>query len=280
MDEKTDHVSDPAHADLVLPQVARLLRPLVGLLIRAGITFPAIAELLRELYVQVAEKEFSLPERGQTDSRISLLTGVHRKEVSRLRDASSAPKQASANLSLSSQVIARWTADPRFLNENGRPKLLPRTSVGGGDVSFESLVESVTRDMRPRAVLDNWLDQNIVEIVEPGLLSLREAAFLPKAGEEDQLHYFGRNLHDHMAAAVANVRGEKPAFFERAVHYDALNEETAKLLAAKADEAAMNILLDVNKIALNLSDNEPEGDWRWSLGVYVYREKTPRREEK
>src|SRR4028118_1391499 len=67
--------------------LARLLRPLVRLLIRNGITFPAVTELLRELYVNVAEHDFTLPGKDQTDSRVSLLTGVHRKEVRRLRGA-------------------------------------------------------------------------------------------------------------------------------------------------------------------------------------------------
>ena len=67
--------------------VARLLRPLVRLLIKSGVTFPALCDLLRELYVNVAEYDFALPDKSQTDSRVSLLTGIHRKEVRRLRGA-------------------------------------------------------------------------------------------------------------------------------------------------------------------------------------------------
>ena len=71
--------------------LARLLRPLVRLLIRSGITFPVATELLRELYVNVAENDFGLPDKEQTDSRVSLLTGIHRKEVRRLRGAGAPP---------------------------------------------------------------------------------------------------------------------------------------------------------------------------------------------
>ena len=67
--------------------VARLLRPLVRLFVARGITFPALTNLLRELYVNVAEYDFALPGKEQTDSRVSLLTGIHRKEVRRLRGA-------------------------------------------------------------------------------------------------------------------------------------------------------------------------------------------------
>ena len=59
--------------------LARLLRPLVRLCIRSGMTFPALAQLLRELFVNVAEHDFALEGKEQTDSRVSLLTGIHRK---------------------------------------------------------------------------------------------------------------------------------------------------------------------------------------------------------
>ena len=124
-----------------MPQLARLLRPLVGLLIRAGVTFPALTELLRELYVAVADQEFTLAGKGQTDSRVSLLTGVHRKEVSRLREAKIPVSEASKTLSRSSQIISRWSSAAEFLDADGRPKPLPRLDDGSGAPSFESLVE-------------------------------------------------------------------------------------------------------------------------------------------
>ena len=65
--------------------VTRLLRPLLRVLIAQGITLPILIRLLKELYVEVAETSFSMPGRTQTDSRINLLTGVHRKDVRMLR---------------------------------------------------------------------------------------------------------------------------------------------------------------------------------------------------
>jgi len=273
MAEKPQGQAPVLRAERVLPQVARLLRPLISLLIRSGVTFPALAELLRELYVSVADKEFALVQKAQTDSRVSLLTGVHRKEVRRLREAALPATGASPALSRSSQIVARWSTAAPYLDADGRPKPLPRVDDGEGGASFESLVESVTRDVRPRAVLDDWLDKGIVEIHPPGLVALREAALVPGPGDDDQLYYFGRNLHDHVAAAVANVRGEHPPFFERAVHYDHLSEGAAERLASEAKDAAMDILLTVNKSAMGVADATPLGDWRWTLGVFVFREK-------
>src|SRR5918995_1762511 len=102
---------DPAklHAPL-----ARLLRPLVRLLIRSGITLPMLSELLRELYVNVAEYDFALQGKEQTDSRVSLLTGIHRKEVRRLRGAGAPVNTVPATVSQTSRILARWLADATF----------------------------------------------------------------------------------------------------------------------------------------------------------------------
>ncbi len=94
--------------------------------------------------------------------------------------------------------------------------------------SFESLVASVTRDLRPRAVLDEWLDRGLVTLDPQERIVLSEAAFVPSGGGSQQLYYFGRNLHDHIAAAVTNILEEMPRFFERAVHYDGLSPELAR----------------------------------------------------
>src|SRR5262245_40374757 len=62
-----------------------LLRPLVRLLLAPRLPFTYVAELLKGAYVEVATRELTLDDRPQTDSRVSLLTGVHRREVKRLR---------------------------------------------------------------------------------------------------------------------------------------------------------------------------------------------------
>jgi hypothetical protein len=270
-DEKMSSTDAPDPAKLQAP-LARLLRPLVRLFIRSGITFPAICDLLRELYVNVAEYDFALSNKSQTDSRVSLLTGIHRKEVRRLRGAGAPVSVAPVSLSRTSRIIARWLASPDFTDAAGRPLPLPR--VHERTPSFETLVESVTRDVRARAVLDEWLDRRLVEIDAEGRVVLLEAAYVPQ-GDDAQLYYFGRNLHDHIAAAAWNVLGYAPRFFERAVHYDGLSREAAHKLEERARELAMEALQAGNRSADSLSEADEGGDWRWNFGTYIYVEQKP-----
>lgn len=246
----------------------RVLRPLVRLAIKCGVTFPTLVDLLRQLYVNVAEHEFGLPDKQQTDSRVSLLTGVHRKEVSRLRGAGAPVRVVPESVSRTSAIVARWLADPLFVDAKGIPLPLLRTGEAG-EASFASLVESVTRDLRPRAVLDDWLDRKLVEIDEKDRIVLLESAMVPRGDGEVRLYYFARNLGDHASAAAENVLADAPPFLERAVHYDGLSAELAKSLEAYSREVAVETLLRLNKYANQAVQNDPGGTSRWNFGVYI-----------
>ncbi|SEC94726.1 hypothetical protein SAMN05519104_2428 [Rhizobiales bacterium GAS188] len=256
-------------AERLQAPLARLLRPLVRLLVRSGITFPALSDLLRELYVNVAEYDFALPGKEQTDSRVSLLTGIHRKEVRRLRGAGAPVSVVPAALSRTSRIVALWLAAPEFTDGEGKPLPLPRVAAGTAP-SFETLVASVTRDVRPRAVLDEWLDRKLVTIDAQDRIVLAEPGFMPKGGSDQQLYYFGRNLHDHIAAASANVLGEVPRFLERAVHYDGLSAELAKRLEKRSRELAMEALQTANREAHAATLADAGGPWRWNFGTYIF----------
>ena len=254
--------------------LARLMRPLVRLLIRSGVTFPILSDLLRELYVDVAEHDFGLPKKGQTDSRVSLLTGIHRKEVRRLRGSGATVSVIPQSLSRMSRIVAVWLGDPAYAAPDGKPLALPRS---GPAPSFESLVETVTRDVRPRAVLDEALERKLVGIDAEDRVVLTELGVTPSSGSEQQLYYFGRNLHDHLAAATANVIGEGPRFLERAVHYDGLSLELARQLEQRACELAIEALQTANREALQAVRDDKGGPYRWNFGAYVFAER--RRDE-
>ena len=259
-----------AAAKLQAP-LARLLRPLVRLCIKSGMTFPALAQLLRELFVNVAEHDFGLEGKEQTDSRVSLLTGIHRKEVARLRGAGTPVHEVPTTLSRTSAIIARWLAATEFTDSKGHPLPLPRTADESVP-SFEALVASVTKDVRPRAVLDEWLDRKLVAINGNDEVVLLDSAFVPRGEDDRKWYYLGRNLHDHIAAAATNVSASPPRFLERAVHYDDLSPKLAERLERRSRELAMDALKVANREAHRGVAKDKGGAYRWIFGVYVYSE--------
>jgi hypothetical protein len=268
----------PPPADALLRPLRRLLRPLVRLLIRAGLTFPVIADLLRGLYVEVAAG-MAEDARARTDSRLSLLTGIHRKELRRLRETPPEPDQVPQVVTLGSQIAARWLGLSAYAGPDGLPLPLPRSAPEGAP-SFDALVASVTTDVRPRTVLDNWLEQGLVTIGPDDLIRLSTSAYLPNQHIEGQLFYFSRNLQDHIAAAAANVSAAgTPPFFDRSLHYDRLRPEAAARLEAASREGAHRLLLEMNRLALALlEEGEAEPGTptrRVNLGIYLYSEDEP-----
>lgn len=257
--------------EMMLAPLRRLLRPLVRLLIRCGVTFPAACDLLRALYVDTAREELDAASR--TDSRVSLLTGVHRKEIRRQRTLP--PDQPPPPLvTRNGQLLGTWLGSPEFTDEAGAPLALPRSASPAepAAASFDRLVTSVTRDVRPRAVLDDWLAQGLVVLNAHDQVQLSAAAFLPQPGREEQLFYFARNLQDHLAAAAANVLAEGAApFVDRSVHYDGLAPEAAAELERLARAVAQRALLEVNRHALRLATDLPAGSptRRVNFGVYL-----------
>ena len=260
--------------EMMLAPLRRLLRPLVRLMIRCGVTFPAAADLLRTLYVDVAMEELRAEDR--TDSRVSLMTGVHRKEIRRQR--SLPPDEPPPPLvTRNGLLIATWLGAPGYSDEGGAPLPLPRVAADGP--SFERLVMAVTRDIRPRAVLDDWISQGIASVGADDRIHLATTAFLPQAGRDEQLFYFARNLHDHAAAAAANVLapGAGP-FLDRSVHWDRLTPDAAAALEKVARDAAQRALLDVNRRAMVLAEIDPPPGTptrRVNFGIYLLTENEP-----
>jgi cephalosporin-C deacetylase-like acetyl esterase len=98
---------------------------------------------------------------------------------------------------------------------------------------------SITKDVRPRAVLDEWLDRNVVTLNASDEIVLVDSGFVPRGDDDRKWHYLDRNLHDHIAAAVDNVSATTRRFLERAVHYDGISQKLAARLEIRSRELAM-----------------------------------------
>jgi Family of unknown function (DUF6502) len=254
--------------------VQQVLYPLARLLLAQGVTYPQLAELVKVVLVQVAEKEFPITGKAQTDSRVSLLSGVHRKDVRRLRGAPADEDSVAArSVPLGAQLVAAWTGLRRFRDKQGRPLPLPRLASQGGGVSFESLVERVSKDIRSRVVLDELVRLGVVHMDEQDRAVLNAEAFVPRSGFDEKLHYLGHNLRDHAAAAAHNVLGAGEPLLERSVHYDALSEESIRELAALAEKSGMEAVQALNRRAIELEERDAAGTGgkqRFTFGVYFF----------
>lgn len=186
----------------------RTLRPMVKRLLQMGIPFGALELRLRELFVEVAESELALPDRRQTDSSISLVTGINRKEVKHIRsskDQLKAPRSFGINQATS--LVSRWMTDPETTDQHGRPRPLPYRARRGP--SFMKLARKLTGDLAPGVLLNELVRSGAAELLEGDIVVLRGDAYVPKARPSEFL-ILGEDPAELIETILRNIfAGEK-----------------------------------------------------------------------
>jgi len=213
--------------------IRTLLRPLARILLRNGLPVATLVEYAKQAYVDVAASEFTVPGRKPSVSRVSVLTGLTRKDVSRLmkqRDETSAPVE---RYHRAARVLTAWVREQDFRDPDGEPRALPVDGPQG----FAELVRRHAGDVPHRAVLDELVRVGAVARGDDGKLRLLTHAYVPRTGEEDKLAILGSDVADLVASIDHNLtHPPEEAFFQRKVAYD--NLVVSCLPALRADAAA------------------------------------------
>ena len=250
--------------------VLAILRPLVRYLIGQGWTYGALADTLKMVYVAEASKHYGETDgRTLTDSRVSLLTGIHRKEVRRLRlllEEHGERPMLRHGANIAAQVVAAWVSMADYADPSGQPKSLPLRSEASP--SFEGLARRVKADMRPRAILDELGRVGVAEEKE-GVVRLLRHAYI-SALPEDRVAFLGENVGDHLRSAVHNLEGGEP-FLERALYFDALPAAVLEEARPEIYRMSERLLREAHQ-RLSEAESSEGPRRRLRLGVYYYEE--------
>lgn len=268
--------AEPLAADAVLEAVDVVMQPLIQLLLHSGVDYTRFAAALKPWFIEQARAELTRSGRGLTDSSVSLLSGIHRKDVRAWRENGLADKSR-RDVAISAQVFARWTADVAYRDRRRQPRALNRT---GPSPSFESLVKSVTQDVHPFTVLQELIRLGLVsveirkgqEMVEP-----LAAGFVPKPGSKEALELLGANLADHALAAVSNVMGAPPQL-EQSVFATGITPASAQALGTLARtlwSRARAELIEQASALYAQDQNQADATTRMRFGSYFWSEDWP-----
>ena len=262
---------------LAAEAIALVLQPLARLMIDHGLQLPSMVELLKKALVDEAVGAYGLADKGSSDTRIALLTGVHRKDVKRLRDAPASARPASPMVPVAASVVARWISEPRFLNADQTARALARTPSRGsvGEPDFTTLVAEVTSDVGARAVLDELARLGVVELREDGYVALKSTAFVPHEGLSESFHFLAASVSDHLGAAVHNLapdRSGPPMLDQSAFSQDLSADQAAQLQqqARRLWAAALQQFLQTATVAEQRSEGADGPKHRVRFGVYFH----------
>ncbi len=254
----------------------KLLRPLVHILLRNGISYHVFSDLVRWVYVNEAFQAFDLPGRKQTSSRVSVITGLSRKEVQRLRDLEiPVDEDTPARYNRATRVISGWIRDPLFLDNDASPLTLPLE----GAVSFSSLVKKYSGDMPVRAVLDELLNIGAAALQADGTARILARAYLPPgADKQAKLDILGTDVADLVATIGHNLDPKNGSpFFQRKVCYDNVPAEFLEQFKSLSAAESQALLEKLNAwLAARDRDANPDvqgsGRKRVGLGIYYFEE--------
>jgi len=190
-----------------------VLRPLATLAIARGVPCSTAEELLRRAFVDAAREAQPEPSAARIVSRISTATGLTRRQVTQLLEHE--PQPAARQRSLAAEVFAHWTTSRAFRDRRGVPRVLPRQGAGR---TFETLAQSITRDVHPRSLLDELVRLGLAtHDAEHDTVALNRDTFVPSGDVVRLLGFLGDNVGDHLSAAVHNVLTDGPRHFEQAM---------------------------------------------------------------
>jgi hypothetical protein len=253
----------------LLNAARRILYPLVRILLRNGIPSDALTELVRKTYVDVAENEFGIEGRKQTTARISVITGLNRKEVARLRKLEPLSEDDRRKWNRAATVLGAWVRDDQFLDRKGDPLDLP---LEGTEPSFSDLVKKHSGDMQPRAIMDELLRVGAIEWVGDGL-RMTTRGYVPSGDPESAAEILGIDAAEFIETIDHNMQAEHDeTLFQLKVLSDNVPAEYVNEFNAYSRRLARPVLEELNRW---LAERDMKRDWsgddeRYVLGMGIF----------
>ncbi len=258
--------------------VFKILSKLVRILIHNGVSYQTFSEIAKWTYVDVAKKDFVLPYKKNTQSRISTLTGVRRQDIKNIIGMPPPSEKVPAlEYNRAARIISGWIREPFFCDGNGNPRELP---LDGRGPSFKELVKRFSGDLHPRTLIDELVRVGAVEMTEKNTVRLLVKAYVPANCQEEKIDILGTDTAQFIATIDHNLRhSETESHLQLKVSSDELHPEALPKLKKIAKEKALSLLQDLDQW---MSTHGTQGDKIRSgskdrvtagLGVYYFEEK-------
>lgn len=249
--------------------VTCVLRPLVRLLLRHGVSHAEFSNWAKQAYVDQAAEHFGLDNKQPTVSRIAIVTGINRKEVKRIRELPAEVDTGVSKHNRAVRVVTGWLQDPEFLDASKRPRVL---GYGDATDSFNQLVKRHGGDVPARAMLDELLRVGTVSYNDANVTLLHQG-YVPHESEAAMLDLFATSASDLMNTLEHNLATQGTRRLQMSVAYDKVTDEGLDVFTQLSTEQAMSLLrgLDLSLGQYDTDTNpQASGEARHRVGLGVY----------
>ncbi len=195
-----------------------VMRPLIKILVRNGVSYGEFAELLKTIFVDAAKDVLQLADSRQSVARLAITTGLTRPEVSRLLEQTEAEAEALVGrLSRVGRLLAGWHQDSEFTGPYGIPYEVPFDGPPGRR-SFCELVRRYTGDVPAQEMLDELKRIGVVLDLGNGFHRVLSRSYIPNAADPAKFHAMSVAFTDLAKTLDQNLRpDEDHKLFERRV---------------------------------------------------------------
>lgn len=263
--------------------LAKLLRPLVRLLLKHSFPYSAFESIAKRVYVETAMADFALPGKKPSISRAAILTGLTRKDVNLLlAEPSSRADLSGTYYNRAARVLTAWVREPRFAGPGESPQPLP---IDGPD-GFGELVRLHGGDVPTRAVLDELQRVGAVQVLADGRIALRQRAYVPQDSMVQKLGILGTDVGELIETITHNIEhGATDARYQRKVMHVGIPVDALpafREMSARQSQALLEDLdawLTEHDIEHLPESGLPPGDTaRVGVGIHYFEQLTSKQE--
>lgn len=250
-----------------------MMKPIARLLLRCGITWKELAELLKLVYVDVAGEDYGKHGRPANASRVAILTGLSRREVARMRRLGAAHSgdaiTALQRINHATRVLSGWYQDPDFTDAKGRPKLLQ----AHGDRGFAGLLKRYAPDIPPVAMLKELKQVGAVRETPSGRVRPIARTFVPAGLDVGSIVRTGSVIQDVAETIMHNqLRGDKPPRLERRATSVHVKRTARRPFQQYLETHGMRLLEEADAWLSAHEARDGERETRLGVGIYLITE--------
>jgi hypothetical protein len=251
-----------------------LIRPVVSLMLRCGVSFREVSEALRLVFVSVATDEYGKHGRPANVSRVAILTNMSRREVRRARellehDADDAIDSL-RQMSRATRILSGWYMDPEYVDSKGRPRLLALDGPKG----LEGLLRRYAPDIPPTAMMKELKRVGAIRETPSGKLRPVARTFIPDPLDPEAVLRAGEVIGDLTTTISHNlVEPEAAARFERRAMSRRVVRVSKRAFDRYLEDRGMDFLEDVDAwLSDHETDDSDKRTVRLGVGVYLISE--------
>jgi len=191
-----------------------LLKPLVRIAIRNGITFPQFGMVLRGAYVDAARVELGSKNGADAVDAISVMTEVSSEDIRLLLRATDDEmvREAEVTLNAASRILVGWHTNRDYIGPYGLVRDLEFSNSDSEskkrNKNFTDLAEHYCDNYPPEALLQELIRTSCVKDLGNGFYRAISRSYVPEALSPESIRHLAKVLHSMAETLEINLRAD------------------------------------------------------------------------